>query len=68
MACALHIGQKRQRSSWSDLGHAAVDEELDASDVATFVGSEEGDHFGNFVQGSRATEGYFVHDAVWRIV
>jgi hypothetical protein len=29
------------------LGHAAIDEELDASDVATFVGSEEGDHFGN---------------------
>jgi TetR/AcrR family transcriptional regulator, transcriptional repressor for nem operon len=25
--------------SWSDLGHAAVDEELDASDIATFVGS-----------------------------
>src|SRR6266850_6667612 len=49
---------------WSDLGHAAVDEELDASDVATFVRSEEGDHFGNFVQGSRATEGYFAHHAV----
>jgi hypothetical protein len=54
----------RQRSSWSDLGHAAVDEELDASDVATFVGSEEDDHFGNFIQGSRATERYFAHNAV----
>jgi hypothetical protein len=30
------------------LGHAAVDEELDPRDVATLVGSEEGDHFGNF--------------------
>jgi hypothetical protein len=49
---------------WSDLGHAAVDEELNASHVATFVGSEEGNHIGNFVQGSRATEGYSVHNAV----
>jgi len=31
------------------LGHAAVDEEFDASDVTTFVGSEEDDHFGYFV-------------------
>jgi len=46
------------------LGHAAVDEELDASDVATFVGSEEGDHFGDFIQGSRSSEGYFARDAV----
>src|SRR5260370_23030288 len=50
------IASKRQRSSWSDLGHAAVDEKLDAGDVAAFVGSEEGGHFCNFVQGSRATE------------
>ena len=64
MACALHIGQKRQQSTWSYLGHAAVDEEFNASDVATFVGSEEGDYFGNFVQCSGATEGYFVHDAI----
>ena len=49
---------------WSDLGHAAVDEELDSRDVATFVGSEEGNHFGNFVQGSRAAEGYVDHGAV----
>jgi hypothetical protein len=41
---------KRQRSSWLDLGHAAVDKEFDTSEVATFVGGEEGDHFGNFVQ------------------
>jgi len=46
------------------LDHAAVDEEFDASDVATFVGSEEGDYFGYFVQGSGATEGYFAHNAV----
>src|SRR6476660_9542739 len=58
------LEQHRERSSWSDLGHAAVDEEFDASDVTTFVGSKEGDHFGNLVQGSRATEGYFVRDAV----
>jgi hypothetical protein len=32
---------------------------LDASDVATFFGSEEGDHFGNFVQGFRSTGGVF---------
>jgi len=35
------IASKRQRSSWSDLGPAAVDEELDAGDVAAFVESEE---------------------------
>ena len=58
------LSSRRQRSSWSDLGHAAVDEELDASDVAACVGSEEGNHFGNFVQGSRATERYFISDAV----
>ena len=56
MACALHIGQKRQQSTWSYLGHAAVDEEFNASDVATFVGSEEGDHFGYFIQRSGATK------------
>jgi hypothetical protein len=55
---------RRRPSSWSDLGHAAVDEELDAGDVAAFVGSEEGDHFGDFVQGSRTPEGYSVYDAV----
>jgi hypothetical protein len=52
------------RIDFSDLGHAPVDEELDASDVATFVGSEEGDYFGYFVQGSGATEGYVAHEAV----
>jgi len=35
------IASKRQRSSWSDLSPAAVDEELDAGDVAAFVESEE---------------------------
>jgi hypothetical protein len=38
--------------------------ELDAIDVATFVGSEEGDRFGNFVQGSAAAERDAVHNAV----
>src|SRR5882762_11521493 len=55
---------QRQRSSPLDLRHAAVDEELDASDVATFVRSEERNYLGNFVQGSRATEGYCAHHAV----
>ena len=53
--------RKASRQAGSDLGHAAVGEEFDASDVATFLESEEGDHFGNFVQGSRATEAYFAH-------
>jgi hypothetical protein len=52
------------RIDLSDLGHAAVDKEFDPGDVTTFVGSEEGDYFGYFVQGSGATERYFVHDAV----
>jgi hypothetical protein len=56
LVCGAEIASKRQRSSWSDLGHAAFDEELDARHVATFVGSKEGNDFGNFVQGSRATE------------
>jgi hypothetical protein len=60
----LIIADPSLRIDLSDLGHAAVDEELDASDVATFIGSEEGDHFGYFVQGSGATEGYFVRDGV----
>src|SRR5258708_6796404 len=55
---------RRRPSSWSDLGHAAVDAELDAGDAAAFVGSEEGGHFGAFVQGSRAPEGYFAPEAV----
>jgi hypothetical protein len=46
-----HQRKPRQRSTWSDLGHAAVDEELDARDVAAFVGSKERDYFGDFVQG-----------------
>jgi hypothetical protein len=54
----------RVPASWSDLGHPAVDEELDARDVATFVGSKKGDRFGNFIQGSRATKRYFAHDTV----
>jgi len=58
------VESTRQRSSWLDLVHAPVDEELDASDAATFVRSEKDDHFGYFVQGSRASERYFVHDAV----
>jgi hypothetical protein len=35
-SCAAQITSKCKRSSWSDLDHAAVDEELDASEVATF--------------------------------
>jgi hypothetical protein len=46
------------------LGHPAVDEELDARDVATLVGSKERDYLGNFVQSSRATNGYFAHYTV----
>jgi len=47
------------------LGHPAVDEELDARDVATIVGSKERDYLGNFVQSSRATKRYFAHDTVF---
>jgi hypothetical protein len=35
------IASKRQRSSWSDLSPAAVDDDLDAGDVAAFAESEE---------------------------
>ena len=44
-------------SSWSDLGHATIHDQFDAGDIATFVRSEKRHHFGNFVQGSGATEG-----------
>src|ERR1700741_5327336 len=63
-SCAAEIASRRQRSSWSDLGHAAIDDQFDAGDIATFVRSEKRHHFGNFVQGSGATEGYIAHDAV----
>jgi hypothetical protein len=39
----------RQPSNWLDLGHAAVDEQFDARDVAAFVGSQERNHFGDLV-------------------
>ena len=55
---------KRPRASSSGLGHATIDDELDASDVATFVGSEEGDPFGSFVQSSLTAERDAIHDAV----
>ena len=58
------IASKRPRASSSDLGHATIDDELDASDVATFVGSEEGDPFGSFVQSSLTAERDAIHDAV----
>jgi hypothetical protein len=49
---------------WSDLGHAAIDDQFDAGDKATLIGSEKRHRFGNFVQGSGATEGNIAHDAV----
>lgn len=55
---------KRPRASSSDLGHATIDDELDASDAATFVGSKEGDPFGSFVQSSLTAERDAIHDAV----
>ena len=54
----------RFRPIGSDLGHAAVDNQFDARDITTFVGSEKRHRFGNLVQGSGATEGYFGDDAV----
>jgi len=51
-------------SSSSDLSHAAINDQFDAGDIATFVRSEKRHHLGNFVQGSGATEGYIAHDAV----
>jgi hypothetical protein len=59
-AASYHCQERRP--SWSDLSHAAVDAELDASDVAACVGSEKGNRLGNFVQSSPATEWYFVSD------
>ena len=55
---------KRLPASSSDLGHATIDDELDASGVATFVGSQEGDPFGSFVQSSLTAERDAIHDAV----
>jgi len=63
-SCAPEIASRRQWSSWSDLGHAAIDDQFDAGDIATFVRSEKRHHFGNFVQGSGATEGYIAHGTV----
>jgi len=40
-----------------DLGHAAVDEEFDAGDVAGVVGGEEGDGLGDLVGVADAAEG-----------
>src|SRR5271163_2377031 len=40
-----------------DLGHAAVDEEFDASDEAGVVGSQERDGFGDFVGGAHSAHG-----------
>src|SRR5271155_4275769 len=61
---AAEKASRRQWSSRSDLGHAAIDDQFDAGDIATFVRSEKRHHFGNFVQGSGATERYIAHDAV----
>src|SRR5216683_1427369 len=58
-SCRSHL-----RSSAAEALGDSPPVELNASDVATLVGSEEGDHFGNFVQGSCAAEGYFPCDAV----
>ena len=58
------IASRRRWSSWSDLGHATIDDQFDAGDIATFVRSEKRHHFGNLVQGSGATEGYLAHGAV----
>src|ERR1700681_4520968 len=52
----------------SDLGHAAVYEELDACHVTAFVGSEKRNYLCNFVQTSRATEWYFAHDTVDKLL
>jgi hypothetical protein len=39
-----------------DLGHAAIDEEFDAGDVAAVVGGQEHGHRGNLVGGRHAPE------------
>ncbi|MGA8213059.1 MAG: hypothetical protein WB799_05670, partial [Candidatus Sulfotelmatobacter sp.] len=36
-SCAPEIASRRRWSSWSDLGHAAIDDQFDAGDIATFV-------------------------------
>ena len=61
------IASKRPRASSSDLGHATIDDELDGSDVATFVGSEEGDPLGSFVESPLAAERDAIHDAVRKL-
>ena len=61
------IASKRPRASSSDSGHATIDDELDASDVATFVGSEEGGPFGSFVESSLTVERDAIHGAVRKL-
>jgi len=58
------IASKRPLASPSDLRHATIDDRLDASDVATFVGSEEGGPFGSFVESSLTAERDAIHEAV----
>jgi hypothetical protein len=58
------IASKSPRASSSDLGYATLGDELDASVVATFVGTEEGGPFGSFVQSSLTAERDAIHDAV----
>jgi hypothetical protein len=62
---STNLASKWDRQAGSDLDHTSVDEELDASDVTALVGGQENDHFGNFVQGSRSSEGYFANDTVY---
>jgi hypothetical protein len=40
-SCAPEIASRRRWSSRSDLGHAAIDDQFDAGDIATFVRSEK---------------------------
>ena len=62
----------RERTACSsDLGYAAVDEDLAGRDEATVVGGQEGDDIRNLLDGSRSGKGRYAcsefHEAVQRV-
>jgi hypothetical protein len=55
----------------SDLGYAAIDEDLAARNEAAIVGGQEGDGLRNLLNGSRSGKGGYTcrvfHEAVQRV-
>ena len=62
----------RERIAWSsDLGYAAIDEDLAGRDEAAVVGGQEGDDIRNLLIGSRSGKGRYAcrvfHEAIQRV-